>query len=306
MAAHSSNDSLRLLAPVSDADAAALFGVAGREELLGSITAQPFGRGARPRPVRRHRRRPLALVLAVVAAAALAAAAWAVLGSSAHETTSVECVFAGSDTIIPSVSGDPADDCAVAWQNEFGTVPPPLAAYDNSHGGVSVLPRSTKPPSGWKALPSGQDVALIQLQESLDDYIAGLDSGCLDAKAATALAETKLARLGFTGWTVTVRPAQGGRLCLSADIVDPATRTVTLLPVSTPVRPDTAFQKLADRLRPTSQRCESLPVAVARVRAAAQGLTYQLDTVTDNSLRCAEIYETVGGTIFLTVRGPSA
>jgi hypothetical protein len=50
---------------------------------------------------------------------------------------------------------------------------------------------------------------------------------------------------------------------------------------------------------------------VALVRAAASSLglsesarTYELNTTTDKSLRCASIYETVGGTIFLTVRGP--
>jgi hypothetical protein len=44
---------------------------------------------------------------------------------------------------------------------------------------------------------------------------------------------------------------------------------------------------------------------VASVRAAASGLSYDLNAVKDDSLRCAAIYETVGGTIFLTVRGPS-
>ena len=54
-----------------------------------------------------------------------------------------------------------------------------------------------------------------------------------------------------------------------------------------------------------------MPAAVAAVRGAANSLglsesakTYELNAVTDNSMRCASIYETVGGTIFLTVRGP--
>ena len=52
--------------------------------------------------------------------------------------------------------------------------------------------------------------------------------------------------------------------------------------------------------------------AVAAVRSATEefGLsesarTYDLNAVKDDSLRCASIYETVGGTIFLTIRGPS-
>ena len=89
-----------------------------------------------PSPRRRaapHRlRRPLVLALAVVAAAATAAAAWAILGSSAQETTSIECVIAGTDTIIPSSSGDPAADCAAQWQRDEGTPAPRLIAYETA------------------------------------------------------------------------------------------------------------------------------------------------------------------------------
>jgi len=335
MSGRSSIDSLRQLSPVSDAEAAAVFD-AGREELLAGVTRLPLGR-----PDRRHatrRRRPLVLALALVVVLGTAAAAWAVLhGSPARETTSVQCLILGSDATIPSTSGDPAHDCAVDWKREFGTAPPPLAAYDNSLGGVTVIPRSQKPQKGWKPLRS-QDVALIQLQDSLDDYINGLNSSCLGSGAATNLAESKLAEFGFTGWTVAVRspgpsstslptpkmkaggkkaaPTQSlseTRTCVSADIVDPTTQSVTLIPVGVATGPKTTFEKLADKLRPLTQSCESLPAAVASVRAAAGDLglsesarTYDLNAVTDNSLRCASIYETVGGTIFVTVRGPRA
>ena len=74
----------------------------------------------------------------------------------------------------------------------------------------------------------------------------------------------------------------------------------------------TTFEKLAAKLRPLTQSCESLPAALTSVRADASDLglsesarTYDLNAVTDNFVRCASIYETVGGTIFLTVRGPS-
>ncbi len=308
MSGRSSIDSLRRLSPVSDAEAAAVFGDAGREELLAELTTLPFGRRE---PVRRatRRHRPLVLALAVVVAAATAAASWAIFGSSAQETTSIECVIAGTDTIIPASSGDPAADCALQWQRDLGTTPPPLAAYDNGNGGVSVIPRSEQPHSGWKPLPGhSQNVALIQLQESLDDYINGLNSGCLNRAAATRLARARLAGLGFRGWTVTVRN-QGS--CTNADVVDPASETVTLIAGAAATGPETTFEKLADKLRPVAKRCQSLPSAVASVRAAAGDLglsesarTYELDAVTDNSLRCAAIYETVGGTIFVNVRGP--
>src|SRR5205085_2100789 len=192
MSGRNAMDSLQRLSAVSDAEAAAVFGVAGREELLADLTHLPFGRGASARRAQRSRR-PLVLALAVVVAAATAAAAWAILGSSAQETTSIECVIAGTDTIIPASSGDPAADCALQWQRDLGTTPPPLVAYDNGEGGVTVIPSGEKPQAGWTALPGrSQDVALIQLQESLDDYVNGLNSTCLDGAAATALAHAKL------------------------------------------------------------------------------------------------------------------
>ena len=181
-------------------------------------------------------------------------------------------------------------------------------------GGVSVVPRGEKPPAGWKPLAGhSQDVALIQLQESLDDYIGGLNASCLDGTAATALADAKLARFGFSGWTVTVRSASSGtgaRTCVASDVVEPAKQTVTLIPSGE--SGSATARELADKLRPLSQSCESLPTTVRSVRAAAGSLglsesarTYDLNAVADDSLRCAAVYETVGGTIFLTVRGPN-
>jgi hypothetical protein len=330
MSGRSSIDALRRLAPVSDGEAAAVFGAAGREALLEDVGRLPFVGETRSRPVTR-RRRPFVLALAVVAAAATAAAAWAVLhGSSAHETTNVQCLIGSSDAIIPSTSGDPTHDCAVDYRREFGIAPPQLVGYDNGHGGVTVLPRSKTPPEGYKRLVGGQDVDLIQLQDSLDDYINGLNSSCLDGQAATALVKARLAQFGFTGWTVAVRTAggttanppanaaptikntPGETTCVNTETVDPASQTVTLLPTGIPAGlPETKFVELAARLRPLTRSCRSLPAAVVALRAVASGLGlsasargYDLNTVTDNSLRCASIYETVGGTIFLTVRGP--
>jgi hypothetical protein len=301
MSGRSSIDSLRRLVPVTDSDAAAFFGVAGREELLADLTQLPYGRGV----TRRHRRRRrLVLAVAILALAAIATAAtWAVLDTGqARETTSVQCLIGNNDAIIPATTGDPAQDCAADYKREFGTAAPALAAYDNGRGGVTVIPRSRKPEAGWTRLVSGQDVDLIQLQDSLDDYVNGLNSSCLDQGAATALAKSKLAEFGFTGWTVSVRN-QGS--CTNSDYVDPATESITLISSDVKTAQDTAIQKLADRLRPVTRECQSLSAAVASVRNAAQGLPYNLNAVEDNSLHCSAIFETVGGTIFLTVRGPS-
>ena len=300
-------DSLRRLSPGSDAEAAAVFAVAGAEELLADLVRLPFGSRGRAREATR-RRRPLVIALAVGLVLGMTAATWAIFSSPARQTTSIECVIAGTDTIIPSISGDPAHDCAVTWKHDVGTAAPSLVAYDNGNGGVTVIPRADKPPKSWTPLQT-QDVALIELQDSLDDYIGGLNSSCLDGTAATRLADAKLAEFGFAGWTVNVRSAPG--TCVTADYVEPAKQTVTLIPSGPPLGAETTPQKLAHELRPLTQTCQSLPTAVASVRSAASdvGLSdsgYQLNAVRDRSLRCATIYEMVGGTIFVTVRGASS
>jgi hypothetical protein len=309
MSGRNSIDSLRRLSSASDAEAATVFGTVGREQLLDLVTALPCGRPRHTRQTAPRRR----LVLASVAVALVAiatAATWVVLsGAPARETTSVQCLINGNDAVIPSTSGDPAHDCAVEWRQDFGTKPPALVAYDNTHGGVTVLAGSQKPPRGWTVLKS-QDVALIELQDSLDDYISGLNSSCFDAKAATSLTESSLARLGFHRWTVDVRSGTGA--CVGTGIVDPVAHSVTLIPMGDPTAgPETTFEKLAGKLRPLTRNCQSLPAAIVSVRAAATSLglsasakTYELSAVKDGSLRCASIYETVGGTIFLIVRGP--
>lgn len=320
MSAPSPIDSLRRLSPVSDADAGAVFGAAGREQLLTAVTSLRFGRRSRLRPTTRRGR--LVLAVAVLAVAGVATAGtWAVLRAPARETTSVECMdsASNSEAIIPSISGDPAYDCAQSWQGAFGTAPPPLVAYDNGIGGVTVIPKSQKPWAGWTLLPEqSQDVALIELQQSLDDAINGLNSSCLDATAATTLAQGRLAQFGFTGWTVTVRDpdeADWPGYCVSAEAIDPVAKTVTLIPMNG-LSAGGAASRLAGRLRPLTQSCETLPAAVAAVRAAGSSLglspappethqSYELDAVTDNSLSCALIYENVGGANNVVVRGPS-
>ena len=74
--------------------------------------------------------------------------------------------------------------------------------------------------------------------------------------------------------------------------------------------------QLATSLRPLSQRCLSLPAirSAVEARASRLGLTpeppatqtsYILSTARDDKLRCATLYETVGGTINIVLRGPA-
>jgi hypothetical protein len=329
---------LSRIAPLSDEEAADMFGTAGRERLLEAITRLS------PSPARRARRRgrrPLALAVAVLVAIGTATVAWAITRGGARETTSIECLIAGVDTGIDATSGNPAADCAAEWQRERGTPAPPLVAYANSYGGVTVLPRSKKPPAGWRTLHS-QDVALIDLQESLDDYLNGLNSSCLTSSQATAFVRQQLERRGFVGWTVNVRSAEGsspgntpisttagsgprpapgistaGPTCTASNLVDPATATVTLIAGNIAKPPPNWLPgRLATSLRPLTKTCLSLPAMRKTVEQNASQLglspeppanrtTYELNAIQDDKLRCTTLYETVGGTINLILRGPT-
>jgi hypothetical protein len=253
-------------------------------------------------------------------------------------------VIAGTDTVIDATSGNPAADCAAEWRRELGTPAPLLVAYANVDGGVTVLPQSEKPSVGWRPLPS-QDVALIQLQGSLDDYINGLSSSCLNSSAATAFARQQLNSLGLVHWTVNLRssaqttpatsaapravPSPGARpapttapaaqLCTAGDIVDPTTARVTLIPVGVVEPKDWIPRRLATSLQPLTKTCLSLQAMRSEVEQQAGQLglspqgngqpatrtTYQLNAAQDDRMRCTSLYETVGGTINLDLRGPA-
>jgi hypothetical protein len=329
---------LSRIAPLSDEEAAALFGTMGRERLLEAITRLS------PRAARRNRRRvrrPLVLAIAVLVAIGMTAVAWAITRGGARETTSIDCVIAGVDSGIDATSGNPAADCAAEWQRERGTPAPALVAYANSYGGVTVLPRSKKPPAGWRTLHS-QDVALIELQESLDDYLNGLNSTCFTSAQATAFTREQLYRLGFAGWTVNIRsisastssknsptvtaengsgarpaPAMStaGAICTSSELVDPTTTTVTLIssPYGNPP-PNWLPGRLATSLRPLTKTCLSLPAMRRAVeqRASRLGLSpsppltgksYDLNVIKDDKQHCTTVYQTVEGGISLILRG---
>jgi hypothetical protein len=317
-------DSIELLsriAKVSDEDAAEVFGELGRDRLLDAIVRQA--------PARQRRlRRPLVLAVAALVVLAATGAAWAMTRGSARETTAVDCKIGGGTTVIDATSGDPAADCAAIWP----TPVPKLQAYDDGLGGVAVIPASETAPAGWTAIAS-QDVALIELQETLDDNIKGLDSGCFDSDAATTFAQQQLNRLGFIGWTVNVRqPAQqantqppagtkaaptasAGLNCYGG-FADPTSRTVTLMGGGDQSGASNwPPHELADSLRPLTSECLSLSAMRSDVvqRATYLGMSqtvendhnYKLSATQDDTMSCATVYETVGGTIDVTIRGPA-
>src|SRR5262249_32289398 len=129
---------LSRIARISDEDAAEVFAARGKANLLDAITALSPGRERRP-SIRRLRR-PLVVARAT-------GAGWALTQGAARDTTSVDCVVQGVDSIVDATSGDPAADCATVWQGLVGSPAPSLTAYDNGLGGVAVIPSSQTPPS---------------------------------------------------------------------------------------------------------------------------------------------------------------
>lgn len=298
-------DSISRLATVSDAAAAAIFR-AGKDSLREAITQLPHGRA------RRVPRRPLVIALGALLIAA--GAGWAALsgGSSPTKTTGVACAIRGPrgpSIVIDAMSGNPAADCAAIWPAPV----PKLQAYDDGIGGIAVIPASEAPPAGWTPIES-QDVALIVLQERLDDKINGLDSACFSSSEATTFAQKQLDLLGFVDWTTAV--GSGPEASCYRGFADARAKTVTLIPLGDPTGPaNWPPQRLADNLRPLSQQCLTLAAMKSDVvqRATALGMLptfendgYVLKAVEDDALRCATVTETVAGETYLVVRGPAA
>jgi hypothetical protein len=238
---------------------------------------------------------------------------WALL--SARNTVSVECEIQGSSAIIPAASGDPVADCAAQWQRDTGHPAPALVAYDNGDGGITVLPADEKPPSGFTPLPAGatQNVSLVAMQQWLDDYLSGLNSGCYDTSTATQMTKQALARFDMADWSVQPPPSNDSGSCVSTGILDASNDTVTLRALSNPSSPDSTIEKLAAKLRAIAKQCAPLDAAAEKVRAAANDLglsedarQFELTAVPDDSASCTTITEKVGGTIFLVLRGPAS
>lgn len=263
---------------------------------------------------RRHHRLPV-LAAAAVMVLGGAAVGWAVVASTARDTVSVQCEIEGASAVIPAATGDPVADCAAQWQRETGRPAPPLVAYDNGVGGITVLPADQAPPSGWTPLQSGetQNVSMVELQQWLDDYVRGLHSGCYDNATAVEMTERTLARLGMADWTVRPPPSSDAAPCVDTGILDGASRSVTLRALGGPVPAGPTVEKLAARLRSIAGDCASMDATAKLVRSAASELglseatrQFELSEVRDDSARCTTIYENVGGTIFVILRGPSS
>jgi hypothetical protein len=317
-------EELRALAPAPSVRPLSPERVAMRKEILMREVAQSLDphpsrlraalRFPRPLLARRHGRLLVALAAALVVLSATAVG-WALVISSARDTVSVQCEIQGSSAVIPSATGDPVADCSAQWQRDTGSPAPPLVAYDNGDGGVTVLPADETPPSGFTRLLAGetQNVSMVEMQQWLDDHVTGLNSGCYDDVTAMRMTQQALTRFGMGGWTMQPPPSSDAGQCVGTGILDPANKTVTLRALGGPAPSDSTVERLAAKLRAIAQQCAPLNATAAEVRSAANELglsedaqQFQLTQVRDNTATCTTISENVGGTIFLVLRGPSS
>jgi hypothetical protein len=130
-----------------------------------------------------------------------------------------------------------------------------------------------------------------------------------------------LTRFGMTDWTVLPAPpaelsgssSTAREQCVQTAILDPATRTVMLRALGGAMPAEAPYMKLAVRLRTLAQECLPLKAMTERVRSIADELgisetrnEVQLTEVIEHDAPCTTITETVGGSIFVVLRGPAA
>lgn len=186
--------------------------------------------------------------VAVFVAAALATAAAAyVLTRPVTEPLTVACFRSANLTadrvILPASSDIPAGElCRVVWEPggefaaETGGRRPPLTACVLESGAVGVFPSRENGDVCQQldaAKPDPTSIDDTQMVIELQDALVGQFLGsCLDLPAAAAVVERELDNRRLSDWEVTnAQPFTTDRPCASLAI-DPATRTVELIPIS--------------------------------------------------------------------------
>lgn len=260
---------------------------------------------------RSRRRRRAALLVAASLAVIGVGATWA-LSRQAEQTTRIHCP---GNAIVAAVSGDPIEDCANELRRQ-GTEPPEMAAYLNERGGVVVVALGSEIPPEWQALDGGfrQDTAVIELEAALADVTTGLEARCYTSTEAVPIVERELARLGLD-WSVTTSAAKadGDTTCALAAL-EAEQAQVTVYPIDgVSGDGDEPWVALGTRLNQAlSNECLSLDEAAATARGIALEVGLdpaaqqaRITATADNNAACTRATVTVGGTVFVDLRGPN-
>lgn len=218
---------------------------------------------------------------------------------------------------VAGPTGDPVENCRIAWRQETGEQPPPLAAFQDSSGRVVVRVAAEPAPEGSKSLGGGntQDPELIVLDEALIDYVDGLTASCLNEQQARSKAASVIDRTGISGWPVAAASAPGDYpdgtpLCwyASADPDDHSVR-VEASPADPAAR--ARIEPIADALRPSLTECWTKQTAAKRVQRAIDDSdfpssakrTFVVRQVPQTGTGCATVHLNAAGTLTFTIRG---
>jgi hypothetical protein len=277
-----------------------------RGELMDAIESDR-SRTTAGRSERRARRRMTAIA-AVLLSMLTVGTAWA-LTRQPEQTTRILCP---ENLVTAAVSGDPVADCARVL-SEAGIEPPAMAAYTNDQGAVTVVEVGADVPTGLQPLEDDfrQDVSIIEFEAALNDVTTGLDADCYSTEEALPIIDRTIADFGFE-WTVDLAQAADGESTCAVSFLQPETSTVGLTAVegSAP-GDDQPWIALGSQLTTAlDEQCLDLSQAASLVNDLAENLDMtemmSISETEDEQAACTRATVTVGGMVFVDLRGPAA
>ncbi|MEA5055399.1 MAG: hypothetical protein VB093_18430, partial [Propionicimonas sp.] len=305
-------DALSSLRPEADKIANAWY-IGRREQTLQQVltrAGQSIDRSGEPitsaTPKWHHPRRTLLVGVLAIAALAIGAAGaftryavWYTGGA----LTDLTCMTVWSPPGDPDhadqqyggapLTTDPVSDCnRYAELTGKPRVASPVAVRWN--GALVVGPGDTRP-DGAIPLTRAEDERVFELEKSLDDYVDGGLSQCLDESAATQFARAELKRLGLTGWTVTIREQDPlGGPCAGFLVAEPGAIEVRTFMTSIPfAAPSGLSRVLRSQI---AEKCLSLSQAEAVVeKALGSDHHWATSSRVDAGAACTRVDLNIGG-----------
>ncbi|GHH80087.1 hypothetical protein [Promicromonospora soli] len=215
------------------------------------------------------------------------------------------------DAAGPWLTGDAVADCTTLLA-EAGLPPVGDPVVFEHDGQVYVTPTDQAP--DWiEPIDSGSgpavDAAAIELRQSLGDQVDGGNSTCRTLDEGVAWAQSELDRLGLEGWTIeTVGTASAERPCTGLSAEEDQTLVVAASEDPAALYSVAELEPLMDSLRrDVAEQCVTVEQARAVADEALGALphSWPTTTVVDESAECARVDSTVGGSVQVTVYGPT-
>jgi len=211
------------------------------------------------------------------------------------------------------LTGDAIADCDTLMRNAgLAPIDDPIAFTFQDH--TYVTP-ADQVPGGAQILASGVAVTpqALELRQSAMDFVDGGNAACRTVSEQVRWARSELERLGLGGWSVVeVDDQDPEALCSWVDAQEPGVVTVGASgpPLDTFVAGE---WPLADELRAKiTDRCLTLGQAKrvadeAYARYSSDGVedVVTATAIPDEAAQCARVDAAVGGSVQITVYGPT-